>query len=266
MSTSNTGIRPIDRVALTPSAVDTIAQALIHASEPLVVTDFTGKDIRAQAELVKLATAVKGLRVFGAGGSEMSFPSAATEPTAEGYFGAEHLISQVRKAVPEDSLFMIEAVTDTQLVVEKIQETLPAELLATDYIGAKKFVRQIVGDETYLFSFPGSVYWIAKRYNIPILTIVLNNNGWNAPQNSLLPVRPDGPASRVSNKALNISFTPTTDYSGIAKVAGAGKIGTFRASTADELVKTLEYAVEFLKENLCNFGCTFGRPRRKHVD
>jgi hypothetical protein len=32
-------------------------------------------------------------------------------------------------------------------------------------------------DGTYLFSVPGSVYWIARRYNIPILTIVLNNKG-----------------------------------------------------------------------------------------
>ena len=38
-------------------------------------------------------------------------------------------------------------------------------------------VVQIVGDGTYLFSVPGSVYWISKRYNIPVLTIVLNNKG-----------------------------------------------------------------------------------------
>jgi thiamine pyrophosphate-dependent acetolactate synthase large subunit-like protein len=36
---------------------------------------------------------------------------------------------------------------------------------------------QIVGDGSFLFSVPGSVYWIARRYNIPILTIVLNNRG-----------------------------------------------------------------------------------------
>jgi len=35
-----------------------------------------------------------------------------------------------------------------------------------------KFVCQVVGDGTFLFSVPGSVYWIAQRYNIPILTFV----------------------------------------------------------------------------------------------
>lgn len=43
--------------------------------------------------------------------------------------------------------------------------------------GKGKFVVQIVGDGTFLFSVPGSVYWISQRYKIPVLTIVLNNKG-----------------------------------------------------------------------------------------
>jgi thiamine pyrophosphate-dependent acetolactate synthase large subunit-like protein len=57
--------------------------------------------------------------------------------------------------------------------------------LATEFengVGKGKFVCQIVGDGTFLFSVPGSVYWICQRYKIPILTIVLNNKGWNAPR------------------------------------------------------------------------------------
>lgn len=49
--------------------------------------------------------------------------------------------------------------------------------MATEYEGTKKFVVQIVGDGTFLFSVPGSVYWISQRYKIPVLTIVLNNKG-----------------------------------------------------------------------------------------
>jgi thiamine pyrophosphate-dependent acetolactate synthase large subunit-like protein len=36
---------------------------------------------------------------------------------------------------------------------------------------------QVVGDGTYLFSVPSIVYWIASRYGIPVLTVVLNNRG-----------------------------------------------------------------------------------------
>lgn len=74
-----------------------------------------------------------------------------------------------------------------------------------------------MGDGSYLFSVPGTVYWIAERYNIPVLTVVLNNqgeksllaiftkrsdmltfrSGWNAPRKSLLLVHPDGLGSKV---------------------------------------------------------------------
>lgn len=118
----------------------------------------------------------------------------------DGTFGTSHLISRVRKACPDDTIWVIEAVTNTALVADQIQASIPGSWincgggglgwsgggalgikLATDAahggLGKGKFVCQIVGDGTYLFSVPGSVYWIAHRYRIPILTIVLNNKG-----------------------------------------------------------------------------------------
>lgn len=43
--------------------------------------------------------------------------------------------------------------------------------------GSGKFVAAIVGDGTFLFAVPASVYWISRRYKIPFLTVVLNNKG-----------------------------------------------------------------------------------------
>lgn len=117
-----------------------------------------------------------------------------------GSFGTSYLIAQVRKAVPPDTIFAVEAVTNAPLVSDQVQATIPGSWincgggglgwsgggalgvkLATDSQhggnNKGKFVCHIVGDGTYLFSVPGSVYWIAQRYNIPILTIVLNNEG-----------------------------------------------------------------------------------------
>lgn len=122
------------------------------------------------------------------------------KPSEDGSFAASYLISEVRKAVPPDTIFAVEAVTNTGFVADQIQATLPGSWincgggglgwsgggalgikLATDVeaggTNKGKFVCQIVGDGTYLFSVPGSVYWIAQRYNIPVLTIVLNNKG-----------------------------------------------------------------------------------------
>jgi thiamine pyrophosphate-dependent acetolactate synthase large subunit-like protein len=123
----------------------------------------------------------------------------AAKPDAEGSFGTGHLCHVLRKIVPKDSIFAIEAVTNTGFVADNIQATLPGSWincgggglgwsgggslgikLASEHengAGKGKFVVQIVGDGTFLFSVPSSVYWISQRYKIPILTIVLNNKG-----------------------------------------------------------------------------------------
>ena len=123
----------------------------------------------------------------------------AAEPKSDGTFGTGHLCQTLRRLVPKDTIWAIEAVTNTGFVADNIQATLPGSWincgggglgwsgggalgikLASEYengAGKGKFVVQIVGDGTFLFSVPGSVYWISQRYKIPVLTIVLNNKG-----------------------------------------------------------------------------------------
>jgi thiamine pyrophosphate-dependent acetolactate synthase large subunit-like protein len=183
---------------------------------------------------------------------------------------AAQLTSQIRASCPQDTIWVIEAVTLTGFVADHLAPTLPSSWincgggglgwsggaslgikLASDAQhggrGRGKFVCQIVGDGTFLFSVPGSVYWIAQRYQIPTLTIVLNNKGWNAPRRSLLLVHPEGEGSRASNEELNISFEPSPDYGGIAKAAAAGNLWAARASNVGELLELLPQAVESVK-------------------
>ncbi|KAJ6126962.1 Thiamine pyrophosphate enzyme C-terminal TPP-binding, partial [Penicillium sp. IBT 18751x] len=178
-----------------------------------------------------------------------------------------YLMSQVRSGCPDDAIWAVEAVTLTHFVADQVSATLPNSWincgggglgwsgggalgikLASDVEhggkGKGKFVVQVVGDGTYLFSVPGSVYWISRRYNIPVLTIVLNNKGWNAPRRSMLLVHPNGDGSRATNEDLNISFAPTPDYAGIAKAAAGGEIWAGRASTVAELAQKLPEAIQ----------------------
>jgi len=191
------------------------------------------------------------------------------KPEANGHYQTAYLMSQLRKFCPADTIWCIEAVTQTQIVADQIQATLPGSWvncgggglgwsggaalgmkLAADTEMNKQFVCQIVGDGTFLFSVPGSVYWIAKRYNIPILTVVLNNHGWNAPKNSLLLVHPHGEGSKVTNSQLNISFEPTPDYAGIAKAAAGGDLWAIRTGKAEDLARLLPEAVEKVKRGI----------------
>ncbi|KAJ6010370.1 hypothetical protein N7451_001782 [Penicillium sp. IBT 35674x] len=178
-----------------------------------------------------------------------------------------YLMAQVRQGCPTDTIWAIESVTLTHAVSDQIAATLPKSWincgggglgwsgggalgikLASDVKnggpGKGKFVVQVVGDGTFLFSVPGSVYWISRRYNIPILTIVLNNKGWNAPRRSMLLVHPNGDGSRATNEDLNISFVPTPDYAGIAKAAAGGELWAGRASNVAELAQRLPEAIQ----------------------
>ena len=182
---------------------------------------------------------------------------------------ASLLGGQLKALCPEDTIFVVEAVTLTAFIADQIRPTLPKSWincgggglgwsgggalgikLASDFTspdGKGKFICHIVGDGTFIFSVPSAVYWISQRYNIPILTIVLNNKGWNAPRRSMLLVHPDGLGSKVDNKALNISFEPTPDYSGIAKAAAGGRCWAGCVSSVGEMVKALPEAIKAVK-------------------
>lgn len=116
----------------------------------------------------------------------------------DGTFGSCHLGKALRAICPVDTIWSVEAVTNTILLHDSIRPTKPGSWincgggglgwsggatlgikLATDELngGKGRFVCQLVGDGTYLFSSPASVYWIAMRYKIPVLVIILNNKG-----------------------------------------------------------------------------------------
>lgn len=234
--------------------------------------DASAKEARAQSHKALLA----------------SFESTA-KPLADSEFGVGYLTRVLRETCPDETIWAIEAVTSTAFVHDNLQPNLPGQWincgggglgwsgggalgikLATDYEGGGpgkgKFVCQIVGDGTFLFSVPGSVYWISRRYDIPVLTIVLNNkgknqasrhllsdfrtysnsfvSGWNAPRRSLLLVHPDGLGSKSTNEEINISLDPSPDYAGIAKAAAGGDLFAARVDQASELQAVLKKAVD----------------------
>ena len=117
-------------------------------------------------------------------------------PRNSGTITAHYVGAAIKSSVPADTVFVIEAVTCAIQISDQLQTSIPGSWincggaglgwsgsaalgvrLALETSGCPKFVCAIVGDGTFLFSVPGSVYWIAARYGIPVLTVVLNNKG-----------------------------------------------------------------------------------------
>ncbi|PNS16920.1 hypothetical protein CAC42_4884 [Sphaceloma murrayae] len=378
---------PVEGAALTEGQAARVAESLVSAEEPLLITGYSGRNHQAPGALRELADTVRGMRVLDTGGSDMCFPAdhpgwlglrygveeaiktadvilvldcdvpwiptqckprgdakivhidvdplkqqmpvfyidaqmrfradaetsirqitkaiksntalseklaskaiderwaklqeahqsrlqtikSLASPAQDGSFNTSYLASRLSALLPKDTIYAVEAVTNAAFVHDQIQPVLPGTWincgggglgwsgggalgikLASDFEaggkGKGKFVCQIVGDGTFLFSVPGSVYWIAQKYEIPVLTIVLNNKGWNAPRKSLLLVHPDGQGSKATNEELNISFAPTPDYAGIAAAASGHKAWAGQAWNAEDLESKLKDAISAVSE------------------
>ncbi|CAM2936803.1 thiamine pyrophosphate-requiring protein [Saccharomonospora xinjiangensis] len=145
----------------------------------------------------------------------------------------EYLVACVREAIDDDTLVLTEAITNYPTVSWHLRRTAPGSLLGSGggslgwaigaAVGAKlaepeRLVVSLVGDGSYLFGVPSSVFWMARRYDAASLTIVFDNNGWNAPKASALGVHPEGTAARRDE--FGGHFTPRPDLPGIAEAAG----------------------------------------------
>jgi len=80
-------------------------------------------------------------------------------------------------------------------------------------------VAYLTGDGTFVFANPSAVYWGARRYEAPFLTVILNNAGWRAVKSATLEQHPDGAASELGYFASG--FEPGADLGLVARSAGA---------------------------------------------
>ncbi|KAG7088818.1 hypothetical protein E1B28_012776 [Marasmius oreades] len=212
-------------------------------------------------------------------GNNVAAPSHITVP---------HLMSALRSVInksvnPLKTLFINESISNFGFVWEHIRAEVPGSVFTSGgsslgyalaasagaYIGEEVITKAqgnsnkhdlivaVVGDGSYMFGVPSSAYWVARRYQTPFLTIILNNGGWKSPKFSMLGVHPDGHGSRsLSGEQLGVGFRfndeVDPDYAQIAVAATSGwawgkRVGT--RARPGERVK-LNEAFEELKSVL----------------
>lgn len=113
-----------------------------------------------------------------------------------------HNIGRLLKtSLPDLTTYVVEAVTSSQSIFDQLQPERPGEWINCGgtgigwsngaALGVKmalkdleveegrkpSLVCHIVGDGSFMCAAPSSALWVASRYKIPVLTIVLNNGG-----------------------------------------------------------------------------------------
>ncbi|TGO58366.1 hypothetical protein BOTNAR_0182g00040 [Botryotinia narcissicola] len=122
---------PIGPSALSQSAVKKIAEALLNAKLPLIITGYSGRNHACPAELVKLADIIPGLQVSDTGGCDMCFP--ASHPAYLGF-----RLSFDKSATEADVIFVLDCEVPW----------IPSRNLPRDYyLTTSELAKEIFADE-----------------------------------------------------------------------------------------------------------------------
>lgn len=76
-----------------------------------------------------------------------------------------------------------------------------------------------LGDGSYMFGNPLPFHYVANAENLPVLTIVMNNQSWHAVRASTLHVHPDGEAARANIMPLT-ELKPSPAFEKVIETCG----------------------------------------------
>jgi acetolactate synthase-1/2/3 large subunit len=100
-----------------------------------------------------------------------------------------------------------------------------------------------VGDGSYMFCAPTACHFTAQKYRIPFLTVVYNNQAWNATITAARGLYPDGVAQRTRNFP-GCDLSPSPHFELTAEACGAYAA---RVEEPAELPDALERALKAVK-------------------
>lgn len=193
-------------------------------------------------------------------------------PAPDGRLTAAALFAALRRALPEDTIWVSDVVTNQVVLSEQLALQVPGTnftkggsglgwsggaavgmKIATELYdtanerpcvnrreggrdGKGRFICSITGDGSFIFGAPSAAYWAQHQHQTPFLTVIVNNGGWKATRSCINDVHPDGLAAKTSDRGLGIDLRGNgPDYLGIAKAAAGGNLVTARVDKFDDL-------------------------------
>jgi acetolactate synthase-1/2/3 large subunit len=166
----------------------------------------------------------------------------ATASANQGVSGALNpafVFATLNAKLSQDDVVLNEAIRNGPILQEHVTRTKPQSYvgLAGGGLGfsggmalglklarPNRRVVQVIGDGGFHFSSPDSVYAAAQQYQIPILTIVLDNGGWQAVKSAVQRVYPKGVAAETDefqSRLMSGRQGEQRDFSAVARAFGA---------------------------------------------
>ncbi len=157
----------------------------------------------------------------------------AAERGTPGRVSAHHVCAELSQALEPGDLVFDEAVRNTPTVLNQVMRTVPGTRFslpggALGYsggaaLGAKLARReatvvQVLGDGSFYQCTPETVYAVSRQYDLPIMTLVLDNAGWSAVKEATLRMHPQGEAKALED--YHALLAPQMDFSKMAESAG----------------------------------------------
>jgi acetolactate synthase-1/2/3 large subunit len=145
-----------------------------------------------------------------------------------------YLFAELDKLLAPEDLVFNEGVRNAGAALMQIRRPLPGTIMRAAggglgwsgamALGAKlaapeRLIVQIVGDGSFYFGSPCSVFAVAQHHKLPILAIVLDNSGWSAVKESTLRVFPAGEAKSANE--FQAELMPDVEFGKIGEAFGA---------------------------------------------
>ena len=173
---------------------------------------------------------------------EASTRRRATARANKGVSGALNpafVFSTLSGKISPDDVVLNEAIRNGPVLQEHVSRTQPKSYVGLAggglgfsggmALGLKlaqpgRRIVQVIGDGGFHFSSPDSVYAVAQQYQLPILTVVLDNGGWQAVKSAVQRVYPKGIAAETDqfqSRLMSGRQGERRDFSDVAKAFGA---------------------------------------------
>lgn len=111
------------------------------------------------------------------------------------------------------------------------------------------------GDGSYMFCAPTACHFTAQKYQIPFLTVIYNNQAWNASLNAARGLFPDGVAAKTKNFP-GTDLTPSPNFELTAQACGAYAARVEDpAQLPEAIAKALKVVKEEKRQALLNVVC-----------